>query len=284
MKKLTTLLCSMAFLAISFQTIAQDLPKPSPKSKIEQRIGLTDFTMDYSRPSVKGREIWGSLVPYDKIWRTGANENSLFTCSTPVKVNGETLPAGTYAYLILPYAKGEWIVVMNTKTDMWGTDGYDEKNNAIRVSVKPLEGRKLETMTFSFDNISDDKGELTFEWAGKKVVLNLEVDVKEQALANIETAIKDNPKNARVYRNAAGYMHGIGEHKKALDYINMSLDIDDTQWYPNWMKAEILYDLGRVDEAKAQGQVALEVGLKQAKESGKPFTYEEMINEEMAKW
>lgn len=284
MKKLTTLICSMAFLAISFQTIAQDLPKPSPKAKIEQRIGLTDFTMNYSRPSMKGREIWGSLVPYDQIWRTGANENSLFTCSTPVRINGQTLPAGTYAYLILPYAKGEWIVVFNTKTDMWGTDGYDDKNNAIRLSVKPLEGGNLESMTFSFDNISENKGELTFEWAGKKVVLNLEVDVKEQALANIERAIKAYPKNARVYRNAAGYMHSAGDLEVALKYIEMSLELDDTQWYPNWMKAEILFDLGRVEDAKKQGEVALEVGLKQAQESGKPFTYEEMIRSEMEKW
>jgi len=284
MKKLTTLFTCMAFVAMSFQSFAQDLPKPSPKAKIEQRIGLTDFTMVYSRPGVKERDIWGGLVPFDEIWRTGANENSLFTCSTPVKVNGQTLPAGTYAYLILPYSKGEWIVVMNTKTDMWGTDGYDEKNNAIRVSVKALEGRNLESMTFSFDNISDDKGELTFEWAGKKVVLNLEVDVKEQALANIERAIKEDPKNARVYRNAAGYMHATGDLEMALKYIEMSLELDESQWYPNWMKAEILFDLGRVEDAKAQGQVALEVGLKQASESGKPFTYEEMIREEMAKW
>src|ERR1700741_4042036 len=125
------------------QSAAPDLPQPSPKARIEQRVGLTDFSIDYSSPGVKGRKIWGELVAYDRPWRTGANAATKLTASRDFTFAGKPVPAGSYALYTVP-GKTSWQVVLNTSTDAWGNDGFDPKKDVLRVSVVPqaIKGRE----------------------------------------------------------------------------------------------------------------------------------------------
>ena len=118
---------------------ALKLPRPSPKATVVQTVGLTDVTITYSRPGVKGRTIWGDLVPYDKVWRTGANEATTFQVSQDVKINGQALPAGTYSLHTIP-GKTQWTVIFNKTADQWGSYDYDQTKDALRIQVTPAQG------------------------------------------------------------------------------------------------------------------------------------------------
>ncbi|HET9299398.1 MAG TPA: DUF2911 domain-containing protein, partial [Candidatus Polarisedimenticolaceae bacterium] len=113
-----------------------EVPAPSPKAKIEQRVGVTDFSVEYSSPGVKGRSIWGSLVPYGELWRTGANAATKLTASKDFTFGDKSVPAGTYSLFTIPGASS-WTVILNKKADLGGTNGYDEKEDAARITVRP---------------------------------------------------------------------------------------------------------------------------------------------------
>src|SRR3954447_25313012 len=113
-----------------------DLPRPSPNASVSQTVGVTEITIKYSRPGVKDRQIWGKLVPYGEVWRTGANENTTIKFSTPVKIDGHELPAGIYGVQTLP-ADGEWTLILSKDADEWGAFSYKPEHDALRVQVKP---------------------------------------------------------------------------------------------------------------------------------------------------
>ncbi len=125
----------------------------SPKASIEETIGLTDVTISYSRPGVKNRKIWGGLVPYDKVWRAGANEATKITFSTAVKINGKSLPAGSYGFFIIP-SKKNWTIIFNKVADQWGAFTYNEAQDALRLSVAPQQTAYHEWLTYTFENMT----------------------------------------------------------------------------------------------------------------------------------
>ena len=133
---------------------APELPAPSPKARVEQRVGLVDFSVDYSSPAVKGRKIWGGLVPYDRPWRTGANAATKLTASRDFVFAGKALPAGAYALYTIP-GKATWTVVLSTSLDAWGNDGFDAAKDVARVTIKPQPIRGRERMTFFFSDTTD---------------------------------------------------------------------------------------------------------------------------------
>ena len=157
---LTTLL----FLLISNTAIHAQKDKsdrPSPPVVEERMVGDLKITIDYSAPSVKGREIWGKLVKYDKVWRTGANEATTISFSKDVKVSGHAVAAGTYSLFTIPDKTGEWVVILNTDTDLWGSYDFDKDKNAARFEVATREITDMyEKMTFTINEV----GEVTFAW------------------------------------------------------------------------------------------------------------------------
>lgn len=164
------------------------LPRPSPGATLTQQIGLTDFTVAYSRPGVKNRVIWGDLVPYDKPWRTGANEATTFTTSDAITFGGQKLAAGTYALATIP-GKSEWIVALNTDKDMWGTQ-YDEKKDVLRVKVAPgAAAEHAEWMAFTFENLTPTSGDLVLRWEKMRVAIPITVDANGKAIANARAAL-----------------------------------------------------------------------------------------------
>lgn len=284
MKKLKSI-AALSFCALlSLNTLfAQELPQPSPAAEVKQRIGLTDISIVYSRPSVKGREIFGGLVPFDEIWRTGANTNTLITFSDDVKINGTAVKAGTYSFFTFP-GKTDWKVVLNSVTDGWGEGKYDEKNNVLTTTVKAGKGIMQESMRFTFEKLQPTHGSLVLAWAEVYIELKIDVDVDKKALANIEKAMAEatDKNKAGVYRNAAKYyLDNKLDLEKSLAWINESITAQE-YWYTYWVKADIQHAKGDNAGAVASAKKAIELGEAGAKESGKPFGYKEKIEASIA--
>ena len=143
-------------------------PRPSPKASVMQTIGTVEVTITYSRPAVKGRMIWGELVPYDKVWRAGANEATTFAVGQDVTVDGQKLPAGTYSLHAIP-GKAEWTVIFNKDAKQWGSYSYDAAKDALRILVKPEAGEMKEWLTFSITPVAPDSGKVTLAWEKLRV-------------------------------------------------------------------------------------------------------------------
>ena len=164
------------------------LPRVSPAATVTQTIGLTDLTVAYSRPGVKGRVIWGGLVPYDEPWRTGANEATRFTTTDPVQFGGKELAAGTYSLFTIP-GKDEWIVVINSEKDLWGAYEYKPEKDVMRVTVKPTAVESQEWMEFSFEDLTPNSANLVLRWEKLRVAVPIVVDANGKTLAGARAAI-----------------------------------------------------------------------------------------------
>lgn len=163
-------------LGFASQSVAQDYlkkPRVSPKAEVMQVVGLTQVTISYSRPGVKGRKIWGSLVPYDKVWRAGADEATKFTFSTDVMIEGKKLIAGSYSFFVIPNKK-EWIIIFNKVADQWGAFTYNEAEDAVRIKVKPKTTEFEEWLKYEFTKTGDYSANLCLHWEKQKFVLKLE--------------------------------------------------------------------------------------------------------------
>src|SRR5262245_16261120 len=163
-------------------------PAPSPNAKVTQTVGTTELSVSYSRPGVKGRPIWGALVPWNEPWRTGANEATQFTCADEITVEGQKLAAGTYALVTIPTAES-WTVVFSTQKDMWGSTGYDQKNDAVRVMVKPVAAPHTERMEFTFDDPENESVTLNLRWEKLQVPVKIGVATNAKTLASARTAV-----------------------------------------------------------------------------------------------
>ena len=273
MKKILTSLAVLATIAAG----AQDLPQPSPSTHLEQRVGLTDITLDYSRPSVNGRVIFGDLVPFGSHWRAGANQNTKVTFSKPVTIAGTDVAAGTYSLSMIPN-KGTWTVILNTKTDMWGVDGYSQEQDVLRLEVTPQAIAPVETMRMSLENITVSNAEIVLDWSDVRIALPVELNTMELATANIDAAIAAEPENWRVYRNAANFynQHNI-ELATALTYMEKSIALNPDSWYSYYLYAQVLAKNDRKKEAKKAASKALEMGRAESAKNNAPFNYADTI-------
>jgi hypothetical protein len=273
MKKILTSLAVLATIAAG----AQDLPQPSPSTHLEQRVGLTDITLDYSRPSVNGRVIFGDLVPFGSHWRAGANQNTKVTFSKPVTIAGTNVAAGTYSLSMIPN-KGTWTVILNTKTDMWGVDGYSQEQDVLRVEVTPQAIATVETMRMSLENITVSNAEIVLDWSDVRIALPVELNTMELATANIDAAIAAEPENWRVYRNAANFYNQNNiELATALTYMEKSIALNPDSWYSYYLYAQVLAKNDRKKEAKKAASKALEMGRAESAKNNAPFNYADTI-------
>ncbi len=164
------------FLSKSYPQEKDEKVRISPKASISQTVGFTDITISYSRPGVKGRKIWGGLVPYDKVWRAGANEATKITFSTDVIIEGKKLPAGSYGLFTIP-EKDEWTVIFNKVADQWGAFEYNEAEDALRVTVKPEKNNFTEWLRYEITKTSDSAAVVSLEWEKLKVPFKIEVKI-----------------------------------------------------------------------------------------------------------
>src|SRR5437016_2840849 len=166
-----------------------DIPRVSQRASVTQRIGLTDITITYHRPAVGGREIWGKTIPYGKVWRAGANENTTITFTDDVTVEGKPLAAGSYGLHTFP-DKDQWTIIFSKNSTSWGSFSYDEKEDALRVSVKPHAAEPFETLTYTFDDVKPDSAVATLRWEKLAVPFQIGVDVKAVVLRSIKNELR----------------------------------------------------------------------------------------------
>jgi len=159
-------------LPATAQERANEEVRASPNAAVAQTIGMTDVMVTYGRPSVRDRDIFGDLVPYDAIWRTGANEATTISFSDDVMIEGESLAAGTYSLYTIP-GEDEWTVIFNSVAEQWGAYDYDEGNDVLRVMASPEASAFSELMTFSFDTVNDNEGTLVLHWDETAVPLTI---------------------------------------------------------------------------------------------------------------
>jgi DUF2911 family protein len=236
-----------------------DLPRPSPTAKLTQQVGLTDVTVEYSCPGVKGRKIWDGLVPFDKMWRTGANTATKITFSRDVTFADKPVPAGTYALFTIP-AKGAWTVILNKKPDQPGTaTDYKADQDLLRVQLKPAAAPFRERLAFIFSNMTDDKASLDLEWEKLRLSIPIGVATAQQAQASITSTI-DNV--WRTYANAARYiLENKKDYEVGMKYVDQSLALKE-DWYNVWIKAELLAAKGDTKDAVATAEKAQALGQK----------------------
>ncbi len=265
MKK--TLLTAIASAFIFFGVEAQiSTPIPSPEGSVSSTVGLTDVTIDYYRPKMKGRQIFGSgeqyLEQYGSIWRTGANSGSKLTLSTDATIAGTNVKAGEYLIFTIP-GENEWSFMLYSDPSIGGNvSAYDTEKEVLRATVKPTKlGRKIETLTFMISDISEDNTSANIEmmWSDVSVKVPMTVNFDEQVMSEIAAKTKVNPTN---YVQAANYYYATGKDlNKALEWMNMYLANDNTkgQFWNIHLKAQILAKLGKNKEAIETAKKSIEI-------------------------
>lgn len=231
MKKLLLFVCA---IAVSFAAEAQlKTPAPSPAQKVEQTVGLTNVTLEYSRPSMKGRKIFGGLVPYDKVWRTGANANTKITFSEDVEIGGKSLKAGSYAIYTKPGAQN-WEVYFYSDANNWGTpQKWDDTKVAATVKAKaqpmPME---IQSFTMSFDDVTSNSANLGMLWENVYVGVPIKFYTDKMVSANIEEVMSG--PSANDYYSAAVYYLEAGKNiSKAKTWIDKAIELREQPafWY-----------------------------------------------------
>jgi tetratricopeptide (TPR) repeat protein len=253
----------MLFLAASTsrgqnQSVVLNLPEGSQKAVVVQRIGLTDVTITYHRPLVKGRKIWGDLVPYGKVWRAGANENTLFEVSDPVMIEGQALPKGSYGLHMIPN-ENSWTVIFSKNFTSWGSFSYDEKEDALRVNVTPGPTDFHEALTYDFDSLAPDSAAATLRWEKLAVPFKISANVPEITLASIRNQLRTVPGFIWVgWNDAATYcLENKTDYDEAMKWVDQSIQAEE-RFENDQTKAQVLEATGKTAEAKTYHDKALQ--------------------------
>lgn len=271
------------FFVASFTLSAQvKTPAASPRANFEQTVGLTSVEIDYGRPSAKGRAVFGDLVPFGKMWRTGANQNSMITFGDDVTVDGKTLKKGKYALFVTPKADN-WEVIFYTDTENWGTpEKFEESKVAARVNVKPETlNRNVETFTISLNNVDNDFAHLEFAWEKTVAAVKIEVPTKKTAMANIEKVLAG-PTAGDYFSSAQYYFQSNGDINKALEYVNKATEMTAAKGTPFWynrLKSQIQAKAGDKKGAIETAKASLE-----AAEKAGNADYVKMNKDSIAEW
>ena len=239
------------------QSFVLDLPRQSQHAQISQRIGITDITINYHRPLVNDRKVWDGLVPYGKVWRAGANENTTITFSDPVLIEGKPLDKGTYGLHMIPNAD-EWTIIFSKNSTSWGAFTYDQAEDALRVTVKPKAADMHNALTYDFDELQPDSAVVELEWEKVAVPFKVAVDVHDVVEASLKKQLRNLPQYTWMsWDDAANYL--LAEKiafDDALKYANKSIENEDR--YDNEMtKSKVLTALNRKDEAATAQKKAL---------------------------
>lgn len=249
MKRFSVYICLLVLTLASPLRAQLELPRISQKASLMQRIGLLDVTINYSRPNVKGRKIWGDLVPYNKVWRTGADEATTIFFSDDAELNGNKIPAGKYALFTIP-GKDEWTVIINKTWKQWGAFNYDSTKDLVRFKVKPSENQFNESMGFCFSDVTTSSANINIEWEKVKVTFGLKFDIDAKAYSNIKKAIDNADKDDWVvYAASANYAADNKIHQdEAMQWVDKSISIKPT-YYNYFVKAKLLANEKNTKEA-----------------------------------
>src|SRR5438552_12704698 len=260
--------------------------RPSQKATVMQTIGVTDITITYSRPAVKGRAIFADappsmearakgeatldnqnerkpgepIVPYNHVWRAGANEATLFQVTDDVLINGQPLKAGSYSLQVLP-DKEEWTIIFNNDPGQWGAFTYDAKKDALRVKAKPqMASDNQELLMYGFDPVTENSATVNLRWEKLRVPFTVEVkDVKAAWRAKADALIAANPANENLPRQVANTYYNEKNYDEALKFVDQSIKIKET-FSSLSLKANILWGAGKKEEALKVADAAIAKG------------------------
>jgi tetratricopeptide (TPR) repeat protein len=256
----------IAFLLIGTLASAQlKTPQPSPVAKISQEVGLGKVEIEYSRPSAKGRKIFGELVRFGEMWRTGANASTKITFSDDVMVNGgaSKLPKGTYALYTVPN-KDKWQIIFYKNTSFWGTpdENYKDEEVAAKYDVVPARvNDAVESFTMGTDNLRNNGADIFLSWENTKVVIPFTVDTDAKVMADIKAQM-EGPSANTYYAAARYYYEEKKDMKQALEWVNKSLDKGGDKFWILRMKALIQGELGMYKDAIATAEKSTELAKK----------------------
>jgi len=265
MKKIITSSIFVVCLLIGSQVNAQfehaiELPAASPKAKVYQQIGVTDMTISYHRPLVKGREIFGKLIPFGKIWRAGADENTVIKFSTDVTIDGKVVKAGAYGLHAIP-TKDNWTIILNKETKAWGSYFYKKEKDVLRFSAAPTTAAHQEAMTFNFTQVTANKVTVALNWATTSVRFDIHVNSTDLVNESIKSQLNSLPwwGWTGLY-NAAQYNLNNNVHlEDAMTWVDRS--IRNNKNFNNLsLKAQILEKQGNKADADKLHKEALKVG------------------------
>jgi hypothetical protein len=239
-----------------------DFPQASPGASVKERVGVTNISVDYSRPSARERKIFGGLVPYDNVWRTGANAATKITFSTDVKVGGAAVPAGSYALFTIP-GQSEWTVILSKVVDdQWGSYAYDKKDDQARVKVKPVAmAEPLETMSISLQDIHAGKANLVIAWEKTKVPIEIDTEVVAKVKPQIEAAMAGSGEKP-YFPAAMFYYENDLDMKLAKEWIEAAAKAQPDAVWIVYRKGLILKKAGDKEGALAAAKQARELAAK----------------------
>ena len=268
MLKLIHLSVVLIFI-LSLSAAGQQLrtPRPSPDATVTQIVGVTEVKIDYSSPGVKERKIWGELVPFGEIWRTGANQATTITFDNAVKINGTELPAGTYGIHTIPN-ESEWEFIFSNDTKIDGSSDFNKDNEILRVKAKPEEHHFMERMTFLFTDVTDKSVIVNLLWDELKVSFNIETNTNELFLSNAREQLSWSP----TFQAAQFCLNANINLEEALKWVEASCLMSEVYWNTR-VKAQIQNKLGMKNESIATMEKAIALGSKMEEA---PFDYDNM--------
>jgi len=275
--KAISLFITCALLILTMESnLAQNFetPRPSPNATVSQTVGVTHITIDYSSPGVKDRTIWGELVPFGEVWRTGANEVTSITFDDPVKINGNELPAGTYGIHTIP-GETEWEIIFSKDTEVDGGSTYDPEKDALKIKVKPKEAPFIERMIFIFTNTTENKTTVNLWWEKLQISFDIEVSTEEIVLANAREELYWEPP----YQAADYCLQNDVNLEQGLEWIQASVLLKEVYWNTRVL-AQLQQKLGMNNKAITNMEKAIELG---AKMENAPFDFDGMKNM-LAEW
>jgi hypothetical protein len=281
--KLTEHMKKLVFLFIAFLCVATTqaqikAPQPSPTGKIMQAAGLTDITIEYSRPSAKGRKVYGGLVPFNELWRTGANGSTKVTFSEDVVIMGNKLPKATYALYAIPSEK-QWTIIFHKNLEHWGIDDYKQEEDICRVMVSTKSNStNVETFTMSVDNIKNTSCEITLAWENTSVSIPVSLNTDERMTTDIKKTL-DGPSADSYYASARYYNEENKDPKQALEWINKAVEKGGEKFWWLRLKSLILAKNGDFKSAIATAERSSELATKEGNKD-----YVRMNAESIAEW
>ena len=253
---LTTAIAVFTLLNMSAQQLTT--PAPSPTQTIKQNFGLSAIELSYSRPSMKGRKIFGDLVPFGQVWRTGANAATTISFGDEVTINGTKIPAGKYGLLTIPGEK-EWTIIISKQTDVTSPDAYKQDQDIVRVTVAPQTMPVImETFTISFDFMKSNSCVLSILWDKTWVAFEITTDVDSKVMKSIDNIM--NKDNKPYYAAASYYFDNGKDMNLALSWVNKAVEsTPNAQPWVHTLKTRILVKLGKKEEAIAAANNAIRI-------------------------
>jgi hypothetical protein len=247
-KTLSILFATIFIVTMMNGQIQLRVPRVSQGAKISQTIGLSEVSVSYYRPGVKGREIWGKLLKYDEVWRAGANEPTLITFSDDVTIDGKKLGAGTYRFVVIPSKTGDWSLIFNSEIKNWGSV-YDAKYDTLKVMVKPEECPLEEWMSFSFTDLTPASARVVLAWEKIRLSFKIEFNILAKMQASVGTWQLLNGAARFALDNKAYLEDGLGWVERSIALEKNARNLQT--------KAELLAQLGKIDDAIAIGEEAV---------------------------